>query len=197
MTPGSGISFFRIPDLGSRVTNPYFWELCDNFLGKKFYNFLKIGPIFLNIQKMKWWQHPGSATMEFWMQIISIGLRNCRRWCDLGSFILFEIAPNLKGWQEVLFLCRTKWIDLRMKGNFFLPVICLGHLIVSRMQCCETVTIFYGSGSDLWHIPVLAPDPVPAVLRPWNGEKHSFQRKFWQKILLLVLQRKLFTRKKL
>ncbi len=44
--PGSGIGFFRIPDLGSRIPNPYFWELSDNFLGKKFYNSLKIGQIF-------------------------------------------------------------------------------------------------------------------------------------------------------
>jgi Na+-transporting NADH:ubiquinone oxidoreductase subunit NqrC len=36
----SGIGFFRIPDLGSRIPNPYFREL-DNFLGKKFYNSLK------------------------------------------------------------------------------------------------------------------------------------------------------------
>ncbi len=36
LTPGSVIGFFRIPDLGSRIPNPYFWELRDNFLGKKF-----------------------------------------------------------------------------------------------------------------------------------------------------------------
>ncbi len=29
---------------GSRISNPYFWELSDNFLGKKFNNSLKIGP---------------------------------------------------------------------------------------------------------------------------------------------------------
>ncbi len=38
LDPGSGIGFFRIPDLGSRIPNPYFWELSDNFSGKKFYN---------------------------------------------------------------------------------------------------------------------------------------------------------------
>ncbi len=36
LTPGSGIGFF--PDPGSWIPNPYFWELSDNFLGKKFYN---------------------------------------------------------------------------------------------------------------------------------------------------------------
>ncbi len=48
LTPGSGIriGFFRISDPGSRIPNPYFWELRDNFLGKKFYNSLKIGPNF-------------------------------------------------------------------------------------------------------------------------------------------------------
>jgi hypothetical protein len=30
----------------SRIPNPYFWNPSDNFLGKKFYNSLKIGPIF-------------------------------------------------------------------------------------------------------------------------------------------------------
>ncbi len=32
---GSGIGFFRIPDLRSRIPNPYFRELSGNFLGKK------------------------------------------------------------------------------------------------------------------------------------------------------------------
>ncbi len=54
LDPGSGIGFSRISDPGSRIPNPYFWELCDNFLGKKFYNFFKIGPIFFSkINKMK------------------------------------------------------------------------------------------------------------------------------------------------
>ncbi len=43
LTPGSGIGFFWIPDLGSWIPNPYFWELSDNFLGKNFNNSLKIG----------------------------------------------------------------------------------------------------------------------------------------------------------
>jgi hypothetical protein len=46
MDPGSGIGFFWIPDVGSRIPNPYFSELGDNFLGKMFYNSLKIGPHF-------------------------------------------------------------------------------------------------------------------------------------------------------
>ncbi len=50
LTPGSGVGFFRIPDLGSRISNAgsqtHIWELSDNFLGKKFYNSLKIGPNF-------------------------------------------------------------------------------------------------------------------------------------------------------
>jgi hypothetical protein len=57
LTPGSGIGFFRIPDLGSRIPNPYFWELIDNFLGKKFHNSLKIGPnFFLQHIKLKYVQ---------------------------------------------------------------------------------------------------------------------------------------------
>ncbi len=51
LDPGFGIGFFRIPekkisDPWSRISNPYFWKLCDNFLGKKFYNFFKICQIF-------------------------------------------------------------------------------------------------------------------------------------------------------
>jgi hypothetical protein len=53
LTPGSRVRncFFsgsRIPNPWSRIPdpNPHFWELTDNFLGKKFYNSLKISPIF-------------------------------------------------------------------------------------------------------------------------------------------------------
>jgi hypothetical protein len=42
--PGSGA--FLTP--GSGIPNPYFEELSDNFLGKKFYNSLKIGPNFFS-----------------------------------------------------------------------------------------------------------------------------------------------------
>ncbi len=52
--PGSGIRclfdpWIRDPEWvfsGSRIPRPYFEELFDNFLGKKFYNSLKIGPNF-------------------------------------------------------------------------------------------------------------------------------------------------------
>jgi hypothetical protein len=54
LTSGSGIRnrFFqgpgsRIPVFGSRIPNPYFLELSDNFSGKKFYNSLKTGPDFI------------------------------------------------------------------------------------------------------------------------------------------------------
>ncbi len=40
--PGSGIGFS-----GSRIPTPYFLELSDKFLGKKFYNSLKTGPNYL------------------------------------------------------------------------------------------------------------------------------------------------------
>jgi hypothetical protein len=54
---GSGISFFpdpgsRIPDLGSRISTPNFFEFSDKFLGKKFYNSLKTGPNFF-LQHLK------------------------------------------------------------------------------------------------------------------------------------------------
>ncbi len=52
LDPGSGIGFSRIPDLGSRIPNPYFWEHSDNFLSERFYNSLKIGPkVFLKYFK--------------------------------------------------------------------------------------------------------------------------------------------------
>ncbi len=45
---GSEIGLFRIPDLGSRIPNPYFLELNDISLGKKFYNSLKTGQNFFS-----------------------------------------------------------------------------------------------------------------------------------------------------
>jgi hypothetical protein len=36
--PGSGIRNRFFPDSGSRIPHPYFFELSDKFLGKKFYN---------------------------------------------------------------------------------------------------------------------------------------------------------------
>ncbi len=52
LTPGSGIRNRFFPDLESRILNPYIWELNDNFLCKKFYNSLKIGPNFF-LQHLK------------------------------------------------------------------------------------------------------------------------------------------------
>jgi hypothetical protein len=48
---GSVIGFFQIPDPRSRIPDPgsqthIFESFSDNFLGKKFYNSLKIGPNF-------------------------------------------------------------------------------------------------------------------------------------------------------
>jgi hypothetical protein len=45
--PGIWNRFF--PDPVSRIPKPYFLELGDNFLGKGFYNSLKIGPKFCEI----------------------------------------------------------------------------------------------------------------------------------------------------
>ncbi len=41
------------PDPGSRIPNLYFWELCDNFLGNKFYKFFKLAKFFSSTLK-KW-----------------------------------------------------------------------------------------------------------------------------------------------
>ncbi len=46
LTRGSGIRNPEQVFSESRIPNPFFWELSDNFLGKKFYNSLKIGPHF-------------------------------------------------------------------------------------------------------------------------------------------------------
>ncbi len=43
---GSGMRKRFFPDPWSGIPNPYFWELSDNFLGKKFFNSLKIGQNF-------------------------------------------------------------------------------------------------------------------------------------------------------
>jgi hypothetical protein len=47
--PGSGIGFFS----GSRIPTPYFLELSDKILGKKFNDSLKTGPNFLLLQHLK------------------------------------------------------------------------------------------------------------------------------------------------
>ncbi len=78
-------------DPGSRIPNPYFWEVSGKFVGKKFYNSLKTGLNFFLLVKLvaikKIWQknffhpsllllflnpgseiqnkHPGSATLVF------------------------------------------------------------------------------------------------------------------------------------
>jgi hypothetical protein len=44
--PGSGIRNRFFPDPRSRIPTPYFLEISDKFLGKKFYNSLKTGPNF-------------------------------------------------------------------------------------------------------------------------------------------------------
>ncbi len=73
--PVSGIGFFRIldRDLGSRIPNPYFWEVSDKFLGKKFYNSLKTVPnFFLQHVKNKiiFTFVKFVATKKIWQQII-------------------------------------------------------------------------------------------------------------------------------
>ncbi len=52
LTPGSRIRKRFFPDPGSRISDPkpIFLELSDNFLGKKFYNSLKIGLFFSAFQ---------------------------------------------------------------------------------------------------------------------------------------------------
>ncbi len=50
--PGSGAFLTLDPDPGSRIPTPYFLELSDKFLGKKFYNSLKTGPNFF-LQHLK------------------------------------------------------------------------------------------------------------------------------------------------
>jgi hypothetical protein len=46
LTPGPGSGIWNRFFSGSRIPNPYFLELSDKFLGKKFYNSLKTGPNF-------------------------------------------------------------------------------------------------------------------------------------------------------
>jgi hypothetical protein len=49
---GSGIRCLLTPGPGSRIPTPYFFELSDTFLAKKFYNSLKTGPNFF-LQHLK------------------------------------------------------------------------------------------------------------------------------------------------
>ncbi len=46
--PGPGSGKCSFPDPGSRIPTPYFLELSDKFLGKKFCKSFKIGPKFFS-----------------------------------------------------------------------------------------------------------------------------------------------------
>jgi hypothetical protein len=64
LDPGSGIGFFRISDPGSQTHTFDFWELSDNFLGKKFYNSLKIYSNFFL-------QHPKTKIMYNFVKFVA------------------------------------------------------------------------------------------------------------------------------
>ncbi len=91
LTPRSGIRNRFFPDPGSRIPNPYFWELRDNFLGKKFYNSLKIGPNFF-LQRFKNKIVQFCEIYDFkkklWQQIFFTNVFHCCFWIrDPGSEI--------------------------------------------------------------------------------------------------------------
>ncbi len=49
---------------GSRIPNLYFWELSDKFLGKKFYNSLKIGPHCFSISIIKYFSIQWNLSLQ-------------------------------------------------------------------------------------------------------------------------------------
>ncbi len=82
--PGIRKSFFRIPDLGYRIRNPYFWELSDDkFLGKNLYNSLKIGPNFFfstsKLNNFQFWEICGYIK-KVWQQFFFTPLFCCCFW---------------------------------------------------------------------------------------------------------------------
>ncbi len=104
LDPGSGLGFFRIPDSGSGIPNPYFWELSDTFLGKKFYNYLKIGPnVFLQHFKNKIVQFCeiyGSKN-KAWQQIFSPLSFICCFW-------ILEPGSEIRGIREIRGMCKNQ-----------------------------------------------------------------------------------------
>ncbi len=95
---GSGIrypvTFWPLdPDLGSRIPNPYFLELSDKFLGKKFYHSLKTGPNFflrhfrnkIIFNFMKFVAPKKGMTTNFFITHFFEVFGTCRRIIYLGS----------------------------------------------------------------------------------------------------------------
>ena len=115
-----------IPDLGSRIPNQYFWELSDNFLGKKFYNSLKIGPYFFlqhfnnnivfNFVKFmatkKVWQLIFFTPLFcscFWIRDPRSGVRDLGFGINIPDPQHWPILKTKKGWSKTeLFLARVQ-----------------------------------------------------------------------------------------
>ncbi len=95
LTPGSGSGIRNrfYPDPGS-IPNPYFWELTDKFLAKKFYNFLKTGPnFFLPHFKNKIIDNfvKFVATKKVWQQIFFTPLFCCCFWIRDPGWVKIRI----------------------------------------------------------------------------------------------------------
>jgi len=84
------------PNPGSRIPNPYFRELNDNFLSKKFYNSLEIGPnFFFKLKKISFnfvifvARKKGRTTIFFPLLFCC-----CLRICDMRSEIQIKIIDK-------------------------------------------------------------------------------------------------------
>jgi hypothetical protein len=65
-----------------------------------------------------------------------------------------QAGPNILSYHWIIFIFVYFIADMK-------------YMFKTHQQCCGTVTIFYGSGSDFWQVPV----PVPA---PYLDHKKQF-----------------------
>ncbi len=113
LDPGSGISFSLIPDLGSRIPNPYFWELCDNFFGKKFCKSLKIGANFFlrHLQTIIIINFVKSVlTWKVWQHIFSTPIFCCCFWIRDPGWVSIRIRDKHPGSATLHGTLRYLWL---------------------------------------------------------------------------------------
>ncbi len=115
------------PDPGSRIPNPYFWELSDNFLGKKFYNSLKICPnFFLQHFKTNIRMSPVTAFLMAWRET---PIKQCHQWQSWG------VEGDTK--KSIKITC-----DCLLQGHLWLPSWGCGrwHKSINTTYRCPPVT---------------------------------------------------------
>ncbi len=125
LDPGSGKGFFQIPDLGSQIPNPYFWELSDNFLGEKSYNSWKLAQIFFfSISKRKWFSVLWKERPSYWrsLQLSKEAIQHFKTWNFLIFFTFVgHFCPPGSGFRIGIWIHWSDWIRIRIRIRIRYP----------------------------------------------------------------------------